>query len=242
VVARLYEWSIQLFGARRGSGSEFFKLAAIVLVGQILLGGPQPSQATTDRAGRQSYFDVPAQPLVAALQQFMEISRVAVVVDNARLGDKRSSPLQGQFSVERGLRILLTGTGLYPRQIGDGAFTLDAMLRETTMQPMPRYPAYSAAIQKAVIDALCADNETRPTHYRVVLRLWLGASGVVERIGLDSSTGDRSLDAAIAHALQRIDIAAPVPAGLPQPVKLAILPRDGAEEAVCGPAVPAGEN
>ncbi len=178
-------------------------------------------------------FDVPAQPLELALLQFMDASKTSVIADSSLTATRKSSELKGRFSAEQGLRRLLSGTGLYPRAIGDRAFTLEAPLPDGAMQPLPRFASYSAAIQQAVIEALCRREETQPTHYRVVLRLWLDPAGTVGRVEVDGSTGSRDLDKAIARALRDVAIAEAVPSSLPQPVKLAILPRQGGEGGPC---------
>jgi len=181
-------------------------------------------------------FDVPAQPLAAALEHFMEAAKASVVVDSAVIAGRTSASLQGYFSPEGALRSLLSGTGLDPRSIGFRAYTLDLSPRVGAAQPSLPFAFYAAAIQQAVTNALCQHGETRPTHYRVVMRLWISPAGAVNHIRLGGSTGNPSLDTAIGDALEHIDIGAPAPVGLPQPVKLAILPRATPSEAACSPS------
>lgn len=188
-----------------------------------------------DVDARRIPFDVPAQSLELALLQYMEVSGVSVIADSPLMASRRSTELSGIFSAEQGLRQLLSGTGLYPRAIGERAFLLEPFLPNNERQPLPRFASYSALVQQAVIASLCERDETRPTHYRAVMRLWLGQAGNVTRVELDSSTGSRDLDSAITHALLNVAAIGPLPAGLPQPVKLAILPRDGATDNACAP-------
>jgi Secretin and TonB N terminus short domain len=164
-------------------------------------------------------FNIPAQPLVAALEHFMEAAKVSVVVDSAVIAGRTSAPLRGHFSPEGALRSLLAGTGLDPRPIGSRAYTLDPLPDAGAVHTVPRFTNYAMAIQQAVTNALCQSDETRPTHYRVVMRLWLSPGGAVTHVQIGGSTGSR----------------APVPAGLPQPVKLAILPRVTPSDAACPP-------
>jgi hypothetical protein len=205
-----------------------------------LAGLATPSHSDAAEADRgadeqQVLFDIPAQPLGAALEHFMEAAKVSVVVDSAEIAGRRSALLHGQFSAEGALRSLLVGTALIPRQIGDRAYTLDRLIRMGATQPLPRFIAYSTAIQQAVTNALCLHDETRPMHYRAVMRLWLSPGGTVTHVQLGDSTGSTSLDAAIGNALDHVRIGAPVPAGLPQPVKLAILPPAKPGDVACPP-------
>jgi hypothetical protein len=211
-------------------------LAIAIVVAIAGLATPSHSSAAEANQGAdepQVLFDIPAQPLAAALEHFMEVANVSVVVDSAAIAGRTSAALRGHFSPEGALRSLLAGTGLDPRPIGSHAYTLDPLPHAGAAQPLPRFTNYATAIQQAVTNALCQRDETRPTHYRVVMRLWLSPAGAVTHVQLGGSTGSPSLDTAIGNALEHISIGAPVPAGLPQPVKLAILPRVTPGDAAC---------
>jgi hypothetical protein len=185
-------------------------------------------------------FDIPAQSLATALERFMTVANVAVLADSAVIAGRTSTALQGRFQPDGALRSLLAGTGLDPRPIGSGAYTLVQLSRLTETRSPPRFADYAAALQQAVTAALCRRDSTRPTHYRMVTRLWLSPAGAVTRIELGNSTGDSSLDLAIGAALRHIDIGVPVPSGLLQPVKLAIMPR-ATGVAACLPADAGGQ-
>jgi hypothetical protein len=176
-------------------------------------------------------FDLPAQPLAAALERFMAVTNLTVIVDSAAVAGRTSARLQGAFPPEQALRFLLAGTDLDPRPIGAGAYTLVRRPHPPEARPLPRFPDYAAAVQQAVTAALCRHDDTRPTHYRMVMRLWLSPAGAVTRVDLASTTGNPGLDRAIGDTLQHLEIGAPAPRDLPQPVKLAILPR--ATSAAC---------
>jgi hypothetical protein len=64
----------------------------------------------------------------------------------------------------------------------------------------PRFVKYAAAIWQAVTTASCLRDETRPTHYPAVMRLWLSVAGTVTRVEILSTTGSPSLDVAIGDA------------------------------------------
>jgi len=124
---------------------------------------------------------------------------------------------------------MLAGTGLNMAVLGPAAFTL--LPPTTDVRALPRHLSYATAVQAAVTKALCQRSDTRLMHYRTVLRLWVGPSGVVRHVELASSTGDHNLDAAIVAALRHTDIGTPPPGSIPQPVKLAILPQASGKNA-----------
>lgn len=176
------------------------------------------------------FLSIPAQPLAGALEGFMAATKVAVIVDSKMIAGRTSAALEGSFSPEGALRVMLMGTGLDPRSLGAAAYTL-VMLPAVASQPPSRFIGYAANVQQAVTTALCQHDETRPTHYRAVMRLWLNPNGTVTRVELGRTTGNPTLDVAIGNTLQNINVGAPPPSGLPQPVKLAIVPRIVGDEA-----------
>jgi TonB family protein len=184
--------------------------------------------------------NIPAQPLAGALERFMAATKVAVIVDSKMIAGHTSATLQGSFSPESALRVMLAGTGLDPRSLGAAAYTL-IVLPAVASRPPSRFIGYAANVQQAVTTALCQRDETRPTHYRVVMRLWLNPDGTVTRVELGHTTGNPTLDMAIGDTLQNINVGAPTPSGLPQPVKLAIVPRVISDEA-CGSDRPGGQS
>jgi hypothetical protein len=195
----------------------------IIFIG-LVLAWAEPCLATEKNDTSEVFdFDVPEQSLVAALQSFMSISNIAVVVDGAMVGKRRSNAIRGTFSPESALQSLLDGTGLDSRWIGPGVYTLE--LAPHRVEARPRFVDYAAAVQRAVMLALCRVDETNPLRYRTVIRLWLQPEGTAKQVKLAVSTGSPSDDAAITNTLQRLDVGSPVPANLPQPIKLAIAPR-----------------
>lgn len=60
-------------------------------------------------------YDIPAQPLDAALSRYAEVSGVDVLLDEPEAAGRRSSPVVGRFAAPQALRLLLEGTGLVAR-------------------------------------------------------------------------------------------------------------------------------
>jgi hypothetical protein len=178
-------------------------------------------------------FDIPEQPLAAALERFMSLSNVTIVVDSALIGARRSSAVRGALSPDGALQTLLEGTGLDSLHIGQGAYTLVPLPQGTDAQlRLPRFMDYASAVQRAVMGALCRTDDTRPIRYRTVIRLWLYPNGKARLAELAISTGSPGRDTAITGVLGRVEVGLPVPRNLPQPIKLAIAPRGG-DDAAC---------
>ncbi|WP_049794674.1 TonB-dependent siderophore receptor [Methylomonas methanica] len=85
-----------------------------------------PSVMAEDNAGASAkrHYQIGSGSLSHALSQFAGSAGILLSV-NARLTDGKSSPgLQGEYSVEEGLRKLLSGTGLVHTYTGDNTVTL----------------------------------------------------------------------------------------------------------------------
>lgn len=70
-------------------------------------------------------YDIPAGPLAAALNRFVEASGVALVYDSALTNGLSSRGLKGSFGAAEALSRLLAGSGLTFRQTDPDSFTLE---------------------------------------------------------------------------------------------------------------------
>ncbi|GGF37247.1 hypothetical protein GCM10011611_49720 [Aliidongia dinghuensis] len=180
-------------------------------------------------------FDIPAESLGDALYAFSVATGIEVVSDDALIAGKRSAAVTGKYAPEAALRRLLEPTGLAVRPVDKGAIAL-TLARVATFPSTPpaapavgddlpddRYGPYSAALQLAVVQALCRYDDTRPGYYRVAVRLWIGPSGAVERSALLGGTGDGKRDVSLVRLLGRLTVGEP-PAGMPQPATILVMP------------------
>jgi hypothetical protein len=206
---------------------------------------PAAGQGNDTGSREHIVFDIPAQPLAAALNAYGAATHIPIFVDTELTAGHRSAALKGVFAPEAGLQSLLAGTGLTARPIEDEGFTL-VRLHSAGMAsgrvsgvngPIPQrvlqFGGYSAAVQDALRAAVCQLAETRPGSYRSLVRLWIGASGSVVRAALLTSTGDASRDALLSGALQKLAIGVPPPSDLPQPVTLLLAPSAELAESYC---------
>lgn len=177
-------------------------------------------------------FDLPAQPLVRALESYSAASGLQVVYDGTLATGRQSAEVKGVFTPEMALRMLLGGTGLAPRYMAADGFMLVPSPVETSTPQDPRINTapslvvarYYGRIQAGLERAFCADSRTRAGGYRIALGFWIGSSGAVTRSALLGSTGDSNLDATIDRTVRDLAIGEPPPAGFAQPVILVVTP------------------
>lgn len=180
-------------------------------------------------------FDIPAQPLVSALNRYAAVTDRPAVFRSSLVSGRTSSPLRGAYSPEAALRILLSGTRLVAHDVGTGdthAFVLKpvgesapATIAAATAG-MSSLPSYDGLVQATIWEDLCANPQTTPGNYRALLRFQIDAAGAVRQARLLGSTGDKGRDTAVLQTLHRVHIDQPPPPGLVQPLIMLVLPRD----------------
>jgi hypothetical protein len=186
--------------------------------------------------GQQVAYDIPSQSLGGALDVYAAASGAQVLYETSLTAGRTSAPVQGTFTPEAALRILLTDTGLTARRTDVDAITILREPREAAEAPAIVPDArFLGALQAGILDALCRGGETRPGNYRMALQLWIGPAGGIQRASLLSSTGDEARDAALTSLLQKVSTGARPPPGLKQPVTLAIVPRSPLQQSECAP-------
>ncbi len=85
---------------------------------------------------------------------------------------------------------------------------------------------YTVMVKDSILAALEEDERVRRGNYQVTVRVWLTNAGEVDRISLQSSTGNRELDSAIQQALGgMLRVRQAPPLEMPQPITLRIVSR-----------------
>jgi secretin/TonB-like protein len=209
---------------------------------------PTDAQTAGSRIDDTIAFDIPPQPLLAALRTYSEITGQAVLVDNNLAAGSNSPGVHGNYDKTEALRRLLAGTGLVASYSSDQAFTLKPaegghtgkMAREQSESAglggiEAVIGRYAGKIQKPIEDALCQSADTRPGAYRVALQLWIAGSGRVERTRqLDAVHDPRRADA-LHRILNQLTLDPPPP-GMPQPITLLLLPDPPGQAPACSDA------
>ena len=83
--------------------------------------------------------------------------------------------------------------------------------------------SYANAVTRALNEYLARDREIKRLDYKVQVDVWLSPSGTLQRAELLGSTGDAQTDEALRSALARYPgTGTPLPAKMPQPVRLQV--------------------
>lgn len=213
-------------------------LIAVLLCACPLAGGmPQGALAQTS-ADQPLAFDIPAQPLDAALAQYFRVSGVQLLYDSALTVGRRSTPVHGSLGPREALRRLLSGTGLIVRYSRASAAIITrpevavaaplvplgrVIVRErivTRIAPVERM-AYYGLIETQLRELLRSDKRTSRLVFDLRIALRIGENGGLEEIRVMRGSGDRRVDRALVDVLSNASVAAPPP-GLKQPLAIAL--------------------
>ena len=220
-----------------GSKTAFHGRSSCVIVGVLIVGvlaSRVAVAADTDHdpggAERLVTFDLPAQPLVSALENYSIVSGWQVIYDATLATGHRSMAVRGRFTPPVALSMLLEGTGLSPQYMASDGVLLVPELKANTLarEQMPAdvssIPAYYGRIQIGLKRSLCAERPIRSGNYRISFGFWIGAAGNVTRAVPLSSTGQPDVDEAFGRAVQALSVGAAPPPGFAQPVVLLVTP------------------
>lgn len=108
------------------------------------------SSVRSPDAARPMKFDIPAQPLAAALQAFAQVTGQSVFFDGQLAAGLESAAVHGDLAPRDALQRLLAGTRLAARYADETTFTL--VENEASPQPAPPLPAAPAGAAEAPDD------------------------------------------------------------------------------------------
>lgn len=180
-------------------------------------------------------FDMEIQPLDSALEAFGAATGQSVIYNSELTEGRMSRPVKGIHTPRAALELLIEGTGLKVRYTAEDALVLVRGSAETGNgnAPAGEQQRYRGLVQAKIGEAFCADERLAAGDRRIAFRLWIDASGSVERTELLDSTGDARFDAAVVDSLRRISIGRSLPAGMAQPFTLLVLPRSSGHGWAC---------
>jgi hypothetical protein len=238
----------------RTPGNGWFKAIGSILLVLILLalilaivgaaGAAEPEPAL---ASQPITFDIPAQPLAAALHAFGRRAGVQVLYDSRAAAGRQSVAVQGRLIPDEALKRLLGNTEFEVRHAKADAITLVApSAREQDLPPpdalsdadlslgelrvrasvrpneLDRFVDYSEAVRNEIQWALLKNPHSARGNYRAILDLWIDPSRTIRKAALLHPTGDEARDAAITTTLQGLTISRPTPADAPQPMRAVV--------------------
>lgn len=196
------------------------------------------------------FFDIPAQPLASALETYARLSGIEVLYESSIVASLQSEKIEGEYTSEMALQLLLSRTELKVRYARQNAITLslpfsaednlpptsplaDADLALDTLQVTDgssRADArmlreFSETVQSDLERALRQNASTRTGSYKASINLWIDPTRKIRTVGLLNSTGNTERDASIPSALQGVVLSRAPPSNTPQPVKVVITVR-----------------
>ncbi len=187
--------------------------------------GPAESIAQERASSSGKVYEIPAQPLDAALDQYIVDSGTQVLYETSSAAGRRSTAVMGQFSPEVALATLLVGTGLVALRTGPDSFVISESSTQSDAPGTGPDIGFLGALQNGVLAALCRDPRTRPGGYGVGIELWITPTGTIEHSALIGSTGDTERDALLTATVRGARIGMKPPPNVAQPYILAIAQR-----------------
>jgi TonB C terminal len=231
-------------GEDRGTRKFLVAAYAALLTAGIYTAEAEDRQVA--RAGELIAFDIPRQSLAGALQAYGQATGIQVLYESNSAVGRASAAVEGKFTADAALHLLLKETELKVRYIRPDAITLALPSAEGVNYALPATPLassslslgtlrvrgtrddtaglqdFSQRLQMDIQNALRKNPRTRDGSYRAVLDLWIDPARMIERTELLRSTGDRDRDVAVAAALRGVTVSRP-PANTPQPVRVVIV-------------------
>jgi hypothetical protein len=211
-----------------------------VILGLLLLSSSVGAFANgVVQPGAKIEFDIPVQPLAAALEAYGAASDIQMFYDAALAAGHKSTAVEGLLTPEEALAVLLQGTGYVGRTMAPGVVSIEIAPKPLELPPIPPdsalnpYEAYFAVVQGRLSEALCSTGDATPANSKIVFKFWLTAFGLITHVDLIGGTGDAAHDRAIVTRLEGFNIGVAPPADLPEPIIMAIYPPAPGETLGC---------
>lgn len=192
-----------------------------------------PATAQTALSSSPIEFNIPSQPLGSALETYARISSREVLYDSTLANGRRSSLVDGVYTPDVALQILLAGTGLVSNFKDKDFFVVSpgpAEISATTAAGTrsAEHMRYYGRLQTSLKAAFCASHVLTDDH-RVAARLWIGQRGDVLQARRLASTSNE-LDQKIEAILLGMRLGSPPPTGFAQPVTIVIAPSEASRD------------
>ncbi|KVH48780.1 TonB C-terminal domain-containing protein [Burkholderia diffusa] len=217
----------------------------------------QETSSTGRSPGSVVHFDLPAQPLAKALQDFARLTELIVLAPAPLLDARTSAPVQGDYVPRDALERMLAGTGLraefsrpdeaiiVAQPAADAApatadTPADAALPIDGIGDSGERRTFAGVLQAHLIDALCAQPAAVPGSYRLVAQVRIDNRGAVVAVNMVASSGSAARDAAVMRALRALKLDDAPPADLPQPVTILLRPAGSGVHFRCPPTASRG--
>ncbi len=228
--------------ARGGIGRATVIACLCLLVGMPMPGRCSPRTAAPTSLRSLLPVHIAAQPLASALERYAVLTDQTVLFSDELVASRWSRAVQGDYTAQEALDLLLTGTQLRAERVGEGDDASFVLREASSAPPAPARAAparpdrsYDARVQQRVWQALCSHRDTSPGHYRALLLLEVSPAGLIRSVRQVTGSGSAARDQAMQEALQGLRLDAPPPPGLQQPLAILILPATADPSPRCSP-------
>lgn len=219
------------------------------LISLVLFSGYTPNSFAADKtewAFGPIEYHIPAQPLDVALRAYSKISSVDVLYESRIVAQLLAPPVDGRFTRQAALAMLLAGTDLVVQYTRSDAITISSASYEPDAPPLSpladadlmldtlrvaapggspnegKMREFSESAQEDIVAALRKNARTNSGTYRVGVKLWVDPLRTISRAELAQSSGDAARDASIAEALRGLVLRKEPPEHAPQPIRVRI--------------------
>lgn len=214
-------------------------IAAVAYVGLLLIAGIAPAVADRTTSSGLIAFDIPAQPLADALDAYGAATGLDVYYNGTLSIGRRSTAVAGKMSPSNALATLLGGTGYMSRVTGAGTISIVPEPLESPppvvlpLQDMQQYAPFFAVVQARLSQALCTGNPADAYSNEIVFKFWISALGMITHVEIVAGSDDAARNQTIISGLEGMTIGEPAPAGMPQPLMMAVYPPAAGGAAGC---------
>lgn len=221
-------------------------VGALTLAGCLACLGPVPAVRAQAAVASEAVsperlqFDIRAQPLHEALQQYSTAAGRSLLYDSGSVAGLVSSALAGLYTPQEALRRLIAGTGMTARYTSSDAFMLvpmtPAQAQAASAEASAEAPAqdgaealrrrYFGRLQAKVTEVLCADAATATGAIRLALRFRIDTANTLRQLEVHAE-GHADVAARLGARLAGLDLGTAPPAQLRQPVTMLVVAGSG---------------
>jgi hypothetical protein len=180
-------------------------------------------------------FDIPSQPLAAALRSYGKATGLELFYDGSLSIGHRSTAIRGSFTPMLALKGLLRGTGYVARstELANTVTIVEAPPVAALRSAFEPFQPYFAVLQARLGTTLCDVADAASADQDITLRFWLDPSGVISHIELSGTGTNEHRQRAFAAKLEGLGIGMAPPPGLPQPITMVVYPASGGAAGGC---------
>lgn len=167
--------------------------------------------------------DIPAQDLSTALKHYASLSQQPILIRSALSAGVQSSAVKGRYTSLDALRALLRNTGLQVSVIEQTPHAIYVIQAQPKTPETISLQGYPGLIQQQIMRQLCLLPPAQRLH-RSLIQIRLSPQGRIIGVHVLHPSTQPSYQQTLQQQLQHLNLGAPPPARLPQPITLLLEP------------------